>query len=171
VIPRKNLAWDHYNDGLPLVHGLTEKKSATWQPLVLPHHHDMFHPLCVTHTPIQMLTSSVLILMQQYICWLIPANWAMLTKTLTANIFWSVTSFDESFTLLEIFTSALHDDANFIEFCGLWIFPFLFLLRPFWASWGAFANYKLSLDFYRSFFGSIWDWKIQRFICLRIITS
>jgi hypothetical protein len=45
-----------------------------------------------------------------------PADWARLTKTLTVNIFRSVTLFDEPFTSLEILRRALHDDVGFTKF-------------------------------------------------------
>jgi hypothetical protein len=51
-----------------------------------------------------------------------PANWSWLTASLTANIFQSVTLFDEFFASLEILRHALHDHAIFMKFWELLIF-------------------------------------------------
>jgi hypothetical protein len=53
------------------------------------------------------------------------ADWARLTKTLTVNIFRSVTPFDEPFMPLEILRHALRDDVIFLSFEDFEFFPFL----------------------------------------------
>jgi hypothetical protein len=48
-----------------------------------------------------------------------PVDLPCLTMTLTANIFQSITSFDEPFVPLEILRHTLHDHAIFTEFLEL----------------------------------------------------
>ena len=48
-----------------------------------------------------------------------PSNWPYLTTTLTADIFQTITLFDDSFVSLESLRRALHDHAIFTEFWEL----------------------------------------------------